>query len=37
MNQFLRGWLLRTLWIWLPFYGLYALTKELMERAEGKK
>lgn len=36
MNEFLDKVLKNTLWVWLPFYALYALTKELMLRSGGK-
>jgi len=29
MNNFLDNFLKKTLWLWLPFYALYRLTKEL--------
>lgn len=31
-NEFLDKWLKKTLWIWLPFFALYTLTKELMKK-----
>lgn len=36
-NDFLDKWLKKTLWIWLPFFALYALTKELMLKSQSKK
>lgn len=36
-NEALDKWLKNTLWIWLPFFALYALTKELMLRSQSKK
>lgn len=32
-NRFLDNWVRKVLWIWLPFYGLWRLSKEVM----GKK
>jgi hypothetical protein len=37
LNEAIDKWLKRTLWIWLPFFALYALTKELMLRSQSKK
>jgi hypothetical protein len=34
MNQFFKAVLLRTLWLWLPFYALQYLVKELMKKIE---
>lgn len=28
INTFIDNWLRHTLWIWLPFYALWRLTKE---------
>ena len=37
MNQFIEKLLKKTLWLWLPFYGLYYLTKEVFfKRNNGK-
>lgn len=36
-NEVLDKWLKNTLWIWLPFFALYSLTKELMLRSQSKK
>jgi len=36
MNTFLDNFLKRTLWLWLPFYALYRLTKELFGADEDK-
>lgn len=36
-NVFLLKWLRRTLWIWLPFYAIQYLVKELINKLEGKK
>jgi hypothetical protein len=37
MNEFIDKWLKKTLWLWLPFFALYALTKELLLRGQSKK
>jgi len=37
MNSFLDDFLKKTLWIWLPFYALYRLTKEIMKTVDEKK
>ncbi|MCX6765790.1 MAG: hypothetical protein NT136_02425 [Candidatus Moranbacteria bacterium] len=31
-NPFIEKWLRRILWVWLPFYALYNLTRELILR-----
>lgn len=36
-NDFANNWLKKTLWIWLPFYGLYYLTRDLIAKLEGRK
>jgi len=36
-NEFFDKWLKKTLWIWLPFFALYALTKELILKSQSKK
>jgi hypothetical protein len=32
LNQFLDKWARKTLWIWLPFYGLQRLIREVFFR-----
>lgn len=32
MNQIVDKFLSRTVWIWLPFYALYRLTKDFVNR-----
>jgi hypothetical protein len=32
MNQFIDNFLRGTLWIWLPFYALFALLREAGEK-----
>jgi hypothetical protein len=36
-NDFMLKWLKRTLWIWLPFYSLQYLIRELAAKVENKK
>lgn len=36
MTKFVDNLLKKTLWLWLPFYALYALTKEAILKAENK-
>ena len=36
-NDFIDRWLLKTLWIWLPFHALIVLTKDMIERSQSKK
>jgi len=36
MNDILNKVLNSTLWIWLPFYALYRLTKEITKTVDGK-
>jgi hypothetical protein len=36
-NDFMLKWLGRTLWIWLPFYSLQYLIKELLAKIENNK
>lgn len=36
MNTFLDNFLKKTLWIWLPFYACYKLTKDLAKKIDGK-
>lgn len=31
-NAFIDKWLKKTLWLWLPFYALWKLTKEIMSK-----
>jgi len=35
-NDFIDKWLKRILWLWLPFYSLYYLTKELISKFGGE-
>jgi len=37
LNDVIDKWLKKTLWIWLPFFALYALTKELIVKSQAKK
>lgn len=37
MNTFIDNFIKRTLWIWLPFYALYRLTKEITKTMDEKK
>ena len=37
MNKFLDNCIKKTLWLWLPFYALYRLIKDLMIKIENKK
>lgn len=37
MNTFLDNFIKNTLWMWLPFYACYRLTKELMHKLDDKK
>lgn len=37
INTFIDNWLRRTLWIWLPFYALWRLTKEVILEPKQKK
>lgn len=37
MNSFLDNFLKGTLYIWLPFFALFKLTKALMEMGNDKK
>jgi hypothetical protein len=37
MNDFIDKFLAKTLWLWLPFYALIKLTKELVAESEAKK
>jgi hypothetical protein len=30
VNKFGEKWIVRTLWLWLPIYGLWRLTKEVI-------
>lgn len=32
INNFFDKWLKKTLWIWLPFYAFWRLTKEVASR-----
>lgn len=34
MEKFIDEWLAKLIWLWLPFYGLWHLTQDLLE---GKK
>jgi len=37
LNKFFDNFMLKTLWLWLPFYAFFDLIKELLERLEKKK
>jgi len=37
MNKFLDNFLRNTLWIWLPFFALFALSKELLLKMSGEE
>lgn len=37
LNKFLEKFLKKTVWIWLPFYALYALTKEIGIKIKGEE
>lgn len=37
LNDFIDRWLLRTLWLWLPFFAFKVLMKELFVRMQSKK
>lgn len=37
MNAFLDNFLKRTLWLWLPFYALVRLTKEILNTVNNDK
>ncbi len=32
LNKYGQKWLTKLLWLWLPFYGLWRLTKEIFFR-----
>lgn len=32
MNDFLDKWVARTLWLWLPFYALFHLIEEFLDK-----
>lgn len=32
INGFMNKWALKILWIWLPFYAFYFLTKKIFEK-----
>ncbi|HEX7586476.1 MAG TPA: hypothetical protein VF390_02500 [Patescibacteria group bacterium] len=34
INTFIDNWLRYTLWIWLPFYALWRLTKEIILKSK---
>jgi hypothetical protein len=34
LNKFFNELLKKTLWMWLPFYAFYFLTKKLFEKAK---
>lgn len=34
INTFIDNWLRYTLWIWLPFYALWRLTKEVILKSK---
>jgi hypothetical protein len=36
INQSLDKFVLKTLWLWLPFYAFFALIKEIGERGKHK-
>ena len=36
MNKFQDTIVRKTLWLWLPFYALFRLTKEMAERGDKK-
>lgn len=37
LNTTLKTFLTKTLWIWLPFFAVYALTKELILKISGEE
>jgi hypothetical protein len=37
MNTLLDDFIKKTLWIWLPFFACYRLTKELANKLDEKK
>jgi len=37
MNQFLDNFLKNTVWLWLPFYALVRLTREVMKKYAHKE
>jgi hypothetical protein len=37
INTFIDNWLRHTLWIWLPFYALWRLTKKVILEPKQKK
>ncbi len=36
-NKIIGKWLERTLWLWLPFYAIVRLTKDVIEKHESDK
>ena len=30
INKFFEKWIVKTLWLWLPFYALWRLTREVI-------
>ncbi|PJA86816.1 MAG: hypothetical protein CO141_02790 [Candidatus Moranbacteria bacterium CG_4_9_14_3_um_filter_42_9] len=34
INTFIDNWLKKALWIWLPFYALWRLTKEVILKSK---
>lgn len=37
INKALKTFLTKTLWVWLPFFAIYSLTKEFVMKISGEE